>query len=50
MCIYDTYVLSGLNAAEEKIGTLKRSVNNLEREKREHIQSKQVELSMVWFR
>ena len=49
MCIYDTYVFSGLNAAKGEIGTLRASVKTLEREKREHVQSKQVELSMVWF-
>ena len=43
----NTCVISGLNAAKREIGTLKTSVNKLGREKREHIQSKQVELSMV---
>ena len=47
MRIYDTYLFSGLDAAKGEIETLKTSVNTLEREKREHIQSKQVELSMV---
>ena len=42
--IYPTYVFLGLNAAKGEIGTLKTSVNTLEREKREHVQSKQVEL------
>ena len=49
MCMYDTHVFSGLNAAKEEIGTLKTSVNTLEREKTEHIQSKLVELSIAWF-
>ena len=49
MCIYDAYVFSGLNAAKEEMGTLKTSVNTLEREKREHVQSKKVEVSIVWF-
>ena len=49
VCIYDTYVFSGLNAAKEEMGTLKTSVNTLEREKREHAQSKYIELSIVWF-
>ena len=47
MCIYDTYVFSGLNAAKDEIGTLKTSMKTLERAKREHIQSKHIELSMV---
>ena len=38
---------AGLNAAKGEIGTLKTSVNSLEREKREHVQSKQVEPSIV---
>ena len=42
MCIYETYVFSGLDAAKKEIGSLKTSVNTLEREKREHVQSKQV--------
>ena len=49
MCIYDTYVFSGLNAAKGEIEALKTSVNTLEREKREHVQSKKVELSIVLF-
>ena len=49
MYIYHTYVFSGLNAAKGEIETLKTSVNTLEREKRVHVQSKKVELSMVWF-
>ena len=38
-----------LDAAKKEIEALKTSVNTLEREKREHVQSKQVELSIVWF-
>ena len=34
MCMYDTYILSGLNAAKREIGALTISVNTLEREKR----------------
>ena len=49
MCIYGTYVLSGLNAAKDEIGTLKTSMEILEREKREQVQSKHIELSIVWF-
>ena len=49
MRVYDTYVFSGLNAAKGEIGTLKTSVNTLEREKREHVQSKHIELFIVWF-
>ena len=49
MCIYDTYVFSGLNAAKGEIEALKTSVNTLEREKREHVQSKHIELSIAWF-
>ena len=49
MCIYDTYVFSGLIASKGEIGALKTAVNTLEREKREHVQSKKVELSIVWF-
>ena len=41
------YVILGLDAAKGEIGTLKTSVNTLEREKKEHIQSKHIELSMV---
>ena len=48
MYIYDTYIFSGLDAAQKEIGTLKTSVNTLEKEKREQVQSKQVELSIVW--
>ena len=40
MCIYNTYVFSGLNASKGEIGTLKTSVNTLEKPKREHVQSK----------
>ena len=47
MCIYDIYVFSGLNAAKREIGALKTSVNTLEKEKREHVLSKQVQLSRV---
>ena len=32
----------GLNAAKGEIGTLKTSVNTLEREKREHVQSRYI--------
>ena len=49
MYIYDTYIFSGLDAAKKEIGTLKTSVNTLEREKREHTQSKRIELFIVWF-
>ena len=49
MCIYDTYVFSGLNAAKDEIGTLKTSMKTLEREKREQVQSKHIELFIVWF-
>ena len=49
MHLYYTYVFSGLNATKGEIGALKTSVNTLEREKRENVQSKKVELSMVWF-
>ena len=49
MCIYDAYVFSGLNDAKGEIEALKTSVNTLEREKREHVQSKKVELSIVLF-
>ena len=47
MWLYDTYLFLGLDAAKREIGTLKTSVNTLKREKREHIQSKHIELSMV---
>ena len=47
MCIYDTMFFAGLNTSKREMGTLKMSVNTLEREKREHLQSKQVELFMV---
>ena len=47
MCIYNTYIFSGLNAAKGEIGALKKSVNSLEREKREHVQSKHIELFIV---
>ena len=40
MCIYNTYVFSGLNAAKGEIGTLKTSVNTLKKAKGEHVQSK----------
>ena len=49
LCIYNAYVFSGLNAAKGEIGKLKTSVNTLKREKREHVRSKQVQLSIVWF-
>ena len=49
MCICDFYVFSGLNAAKGEIEALKTSVNTLERTKKEHVQSKRVELSMVRF-
>ena len=46
--LYESYVFSSLNAAKGEIETLKTSVNTLEKEKREQVQSKQVELSIVW--
>ena len=49
MCIYDNYVLSGLNAAKGEIGALTISVNTLEIEKRENVQSKHIKLSIVRF-
>ena len=47
LCIYNTSGCLGLDAAKGEIGTLKTSVNNLERERREHVQCKHIELSMV---
>ena len=45
--IYNTCVIVGLDAAKEEIRALKISVNNVEREKREHVQSKHIELFKV---
>ena len=42
MCIYNTYVFSDLNAAKRELGTLKTSVNTLEKAKREYVQSKYI--------
>ena len=47
MHIYPTYVFLGLNAAKGEIGTLKRSVNSLENEKKEQVQSKLIKLVIV---
>ena len=47
MHIYPTYVFLGLNAAKGEIGTLKRSVNTLEKERKEHVQSKLIKLFIV---
>ena len=41
------FLLSGPDASKNEIETLMASVNTLEREKREHVESKQVELSIV---
>ena len=38
-----------MDAAKKEIETLKTSVDILKLEKREHAQSKQVKLSIVWF-
>ena len=49
-CLKETYVLfSGLDAAEKEIQALMASVDILKLEKREHVRSKHIELSVVWF-
>ena len=42
MWLYNAYLFSGLDAANREIGTLKTSVNTLERENRVHVQSKYI--------
>ena len=47
-CLKETYVLfSGLDAAEKEIQALTASVDILKLEKREHVQSKRMEIFMV---
>ena len=50
MCSYKILTFfSGLDAAKKEIGALKAAVTTMIKEKREHVQSKHIELFIVWF-